>query len=560
MGFGRKWVNWIRFCISTVKFSILINGAPEGFFPSERGLRQRDPLSPFLFILPMEGLNNMLRIAQGNGWVKGFNVARNQIDRLEVTHLQYADDTLIFCDADVTEVKYLRVILIIFEAISRLHINWRKSQIFTVNEVSNIQLLAGILGGEIGFIPTIYLGMSLGAKSKSKDMWNGVLKKYEKKLARWKSNYISLGGRLVLINSVLDALPTYMLSLFPIPANVDKRLDTLRRNFLWHGNKEKKGLHLVKWKTLTLNKKKGGVGVRNLRMQNKSLLMKWLWRFTREDQALWRKVIKAKYGKEGFWMTKQVNNAYGTSLWRTIRNLWTNFADKLQFNVRDGRKTLFWEDNWREMIHFVGAKTAVGCTQSAQPTIREAVLTHDNLRRRGMSICSRCYLCGQETINHLFLHCRVTSQLWDLFINLRGIRWSMPGRTSELLSSWNEGGKCTASNKDRWKIVPELPKFITHTNLVLLPKKKEVNTFSDMRPIILSNFITKVFSRVIHARLVGLLPNLISDEKFGFVKGRSIVENVLLTQEIITDIRLRMRAGPNVVIKLDMTKAYDRLS
>lgn len=106
----------------------------------------------------------------------------------------------------------------------------------------------------------------------------------------------------------------------------------------------------------------------------------------------------------------------------------------------------------------------------------------------------------------------------------------------------------------------ELPRFVTHTNLVLLPKRKEVNTFSDMRPISLSNFVNKIFSRVIHESLVGLLPNLISDEQSGFVKGRSIIENVLLTQEIITDIRLRTKVGPNVVIKLDMTKTYDRLS
>ncbi|XP_019248338.1 PREDICTED: uncharacterized protein LOC109227594 [Nicotiana attenuata] len=106
----------------------------------------------------------------------------------------------------------------------------------------------------------------------------------------------------------------------------------------------------------------------------------------------------------------------------------------------------------------------------------------------------------------------------------------------------------------------QLPKCVTHTNLVLLPKKKEVSTFSDLRPISLSNFINKIFSRVIHERLVDLLPHLISEEQAGFVKGRSIVENVLLTQEIITDIRMRTKAGPNVVIKLDMTKAYDRLS
>lgn len=106
----------------------------------------------------------------------------------------------------------------------------------------------------------------------------------------------------------------------------------------------------------------------------------------------------------------------------------------------------------------------------------------------------------------------------------------------------------------------ELPKFVTHTNLVLLPKNKKVNTFSDMRPISLSNFLNKVFSRVIHERLVHLLSDLISDEQVGFIKGRSIVENMLLTQEIITDIRLRTKAGPNVVMKLDMTKAYDKLS
>ncbi|XP_075088070.1 uncharacterized protein LOC142170146 [Nicotiana tabacum] len=106
----------------------------------------------------------------------------------------------------------------------------------------------------------------------------------------------------------------------------------------------------------------------------------------------------------------------------------------------------------------------------------------------------------------------------------------------------------------------ELPKCLTHTNLVLLPKKKEVTIFSDLRPISLSNFSNKVISRVVHERLDKFLPSLISEEQLGFVKGRNIVENILLTQEIVTDIRLRTKAGPNVILKLDMTKAYDRIS
>ena len=95
-------------------------------------------------------------------------------------------------------------------------------------------------------------------------------------MANWKTNYLSLGGRVTLINSVLDALPTYVMSLFPLPTNVEERLDKLRRDFLWSGNKEGKKIHLVKWQTTLLSKKTGGLGIKNLRVQNKSLLSKWL--------------------------------------------------------------------------------------------------------------------------------------------------------------------------------------------------------------------------------------------------------------------------------------------
>lgn len=114
--------------------------------------------------------------------------------------------------------KYLRVIVIPFEAISGLHINWRKSHIYPINQVLDMELLAIILGGEVGKLPKVYLGMPLGAKSRSKGIWDSVLEKSEKKLSRWKSQYLSLGGRPTLTNAVLDALPTYMLFLFPIPS------------------------------------------------------------------------------------------------------------------------------------------------------------------------------------------------------------------------------------------------------------------------------------------------------------------------------------------------------
>lgn len=105
----------------------------------------------------------------------------------------------------------------------------------------------------------------------------------------------------------------------------------------------------------------------------------------------------------------------------------------------------------------------------------------------------------------------------------------------------------------------ELSRFVTHTNLVLIPKKEQVSSFTDLRPISLSTFINKVISKVIHGRLVKVLPNIISKNQAGFMKGRSIAKNVLLAQEIIRDINKRNK-DYNIVVKLDMTKAYDRVS
>ena len=98
--------------------------------------------------------------------------------------------------------------------------------------------------------------MPLGAKSKSATIWNGVVDKCTKRLTYWKSQDLSSGGRLTLVNSVLDTLPSYLMSIFPMPASVIKKIDVLIRNFVWQGNEDNK-YHLVKWEELLVNKKAG---------------------------------------------------------------------------------------------------------------------------------------------------------------------------------------------------------------------------------------------------------------------------------------------------------------
>ena len=195
----------------------MINGSPCGFFESSRGLRQGDPLSPLLFVLVMEALGRMLDKAVHEGRLSGFRVGNLEGRSLVVSHLLFADNTLIFCNADLDQLLILRIVLIWFKAGTGLKINLSKLELVPIRVVHNIELLLSVLGCKQGSLPMKYLGLPLGAKFKNKTIWNPILEKMERRLAGWKRLYLSNGGKVTLIKSTLSNLPTYFLSLLPIP-------------------------------------------------------------------------------------------------------------------------------------------------------------------------------------------------------------------------------------------------------------------------------------------------------------------------------------------------------
>ncbi|CAN0888133.1 Transposon TX1 uncharacterized 149 kDa protein [Linum grandiflorum] len=163
MGFPVRWVEWIKCCVTTASFSVLVNGEASGYFRSSRGLRQGDPLSPFLFIVVMEVLSGILSKVQQEGLVTGFYMDDSNREG-QVNHILYADDALLFCDASEIQVRYLVASLICFECITGLKVNLHKSSLFAIGEVPNIVDLASIIGCEVDYLPTSYLGLPLGAK------------------------------------------------------------------------------------------------------------------------------------------------------------------------------------------------------------------------------------------------------------------------------------------------------------------------------------------------------------------------------------------------------------
>lgn len=161
--------------------------------------------------------------------------------------------------------------------------------------------------------------MPLGANPRRKSTWQPVVEKFKKKLALWKRMFLSFAGRLTLIRSMMSNLPVYFLSLFKMPVGVARSIDTIQSNFLWRGFEVRRKIHLVSWKEVCLSKIQGGLGVRNLREVNDCLLLKWWWRYGREENALWKQVLCSKYGGiGGRWSLLSVDLGLLSSLWQDV--------------------------------------------------------------------------------------------------------------------------------------------------------------------------------------------------------------------------------------------------
>jgi hypothetical protein len=116
---------------------------------------------------------------------------------------------------------------------------------------------------------------------------------FQKKLSCWKAKYLSYGGRLVLLNSVLSSLPMFMMSFFEIPKGVLKNLDFFRSRFFWQGSSNRDRYRLTKWDILCRPKDQGGLGILDLQLQNKCLLSKWLVNLL-NTEGLWQSLLTNK--------------------------------------------------------------------------------------------------------------------------------------------------------------------------------------------------------------------------------------------------------------------------
>ncbi|KAL0432092.1 UNVERIFIED_CONTAM: hypothetical protein Sradi_0835200 [Sesamum radiatum] len=259
-------------CVTPVSFSFLLNGEQFGFLRPRRGLHQGDPLSPYLFLFCAEAFSGLILKEEVEGRIHGVAVSRGAPP---ISHLLFADDTLIFCEASTEGLRCINDILITYERGSGLKINLQKSAMVVSRnvEVNKRVELADILGVEVVEKHDKYLGLPTVAEKSKRELFEGIKDRFWRKLHSWSAKLLSQAGRAVLIKTVLQTIPNYAMSFFRFPNSTLKELEGILADFFWQGGNVTK-IHWIAWHKLCLPKEQGGLGFKRLREFNLALLTK----------------------------------------------------------------------------------------------------------------------------------------------------------------------------------------------------------------------------------------------------------------------------------------------
>ncbi|PKI72827.1 hypothetical protein CRG98_006807 [Punica granatum] len=255
-GVHEKFIAWIHQCIFTSTMSILINGLPHGYFSPKRGLRQGDPISPYLFIISMKTLSRLLYRAEALGTIKGIQVSRSAP---KISHLMFVDDLIILARATTTETNNVKCILDKFDSWSGQEINLSKSGVYFLKNtpVTSRREIKEAMGMNKLKKDSRYLSNPFLVKKKRKETFQFIIDEIRDKLSSWKAKLLAWAGQATLVNTMISFIPIYTMSLFRLPKST---LNRAASHFWWENTKEDGNYFTPKsWASLCQPKASRGV-------------------------------------------------------------------------------------------------------------------------------------------------------------------------------------------------------------------------------------------------------------------------------------------------------------
>ncbi|KAL9671576.1 hypothetical protein QQ045_009146 [Rhodiola kirilowii] len=469
LGFPLVWVKKIMKCVTTVTYCIRVNNMISEVVVPERGIRQGDPISPYLFVICMEWLSCVCDRAQITGSLVGVKICRGAPI---VSHLLFADDCLLFLKATLQNMRVVKSILDRFELLSGQKLNYEKSELFFGKnlDANHARVLCDYLGVKKGEGLSKYLGMPIIFGTNKTAVFRELEEKCWTRLHGWKEKCLSWAGKEILIKSILQAVPVFIMSCFKLHVALCKRLVSIVFSFWWGSCDGKKRICWVRRDLLTERKVDGGMGFKCLELFNESLLFKQVCRLFNRPQLLVSKVLRSRYFKSSalldsglgrrssyawrcLWEAKekmcsrglvqQVEELGESGDMMTVKEIYEAVKSIRRREVANVRgetsdqeaKRVFWSRLWRVKVQ---PKVKVFMWR----VYHNALPTADNLLKRGCQPSLLCPVCGKhpESISHLLLYCDWARELWRCLFQEKGI-WCQGCRDPgdwvwEIVRSW----------------------------------------------------------------------------------------------------------------------------
>ncbi|XP_042958006.1 uncharacterized protein LOC122293492 [Carya illinoinensis] len=303
LGFCTQWVDLVMKCVKTASYSVLINGTPGKKFWPSRGLRQGDPLSPYLFIVCAEGLSSLLDYYEKRQMIKRVQVARGGTS---INHLLFADDCILFGRTKIEEWRRIQRALQVYEKASGQFLNKEKTAVFFSKNSHPVDKQAIKEAGQnlVCGIYEKYLGLPAIVGRSKFNTFRSLKERIWQKIVSWKNKFLSQVGK-----------------------------------------EEERGMIWRNWERLSVQKGRGGMGFRDLESFNTALLAKQEWRILKYPLNLATVIFREKYFRKESFMEAKLGSQ-PSLIWRSIWSARNLLKEGLRWRVGDGKEIKIWGSKW----------------------------------------------------------------------------------------------------------------------------------------------------------------------------------------------------------------------